>query len=134
MIKTLNGDEFYNVDWLPGMGTLIPVETIKKIGLWDNINFPQYHGDIDFTLRAKNNKINVIISPSLKIFNDTNLSSFEANNIRDIKSALTRLNSRYNIKLNIKFYRKHTSTPLWIIPFLKNIIIVIYKAVLIKRQ
>ena len=35
------------------MGVVFPVDVFKKIGLVDNINFPQYYGDADFTLRAK---------------------------------------------------------------------------------
>jgi GT2 family glycosyltransferase len=43
-----------DADWLTGMGTLIPGEIIKKASFWDAHNFPQYHGDSDFTYRAKN--------------------------------------------------------------------------------
>ena len=31
------------VDWLTGMGTVIPREVIERIGYWDNENFPQYY-------------------------------------------------------------------------------------------
>jgi GT2 family glycosyltransferase len=43
----------HKADWLPGMGTILHRSVIDKIGLLDAKNFPQYHGDSDFTLRAK---------------------------------------------------------------------------------
>ncbi len=40
-------------DLLPGRGTLIPIEVFQKIGLFDEVNFPHYAADEDFSLRAR---------------------------------------------------------------------------------
>jgi len=37
---------------LPAKGVLIPIKVYREIGIYDEINFPQYHADTDFTLRA----------------------------------------------------------------------------------
>lgn len=40
------------VNYFPGRGLLIPVEVFKKIGFYDEDNFPQTTADYDFTHRA----------------------------------------------------------------------------------
>lgn len=42
----------HQVNTFPGRGLMIPVETFKKIGLYDSNNFPQTVADLDFTARA----------------------------------------------------------------------------------
>ncbi|WP_114781490.1 glycosyltransferase family 2 protein [Botryobacter ruber] len=37
----------------PGRGLLIPMLVFKKIGLFDEVNFPHYMSDYEFTLRAR---------------------------------------------------------------------------------
>ncbi len=63
-----------SVDWLPGMGTLIPVNVIRNIGYWDAEVFPQYHGDSDFTYRAKKAGYQVNVFPQLVLWNDKSSS------------------------------------------------------------
>ncbi len=38
---------------LPGRGMLVPIEVFKRVGLLDVEAFPQYGGDLDFSLRAR---------------------------------------------------------------------------------
>ena len=57
-------------DWLPGMGTAVHRNVFEKIGLMDAQNFPQYHGDSDFTLRAKHSGYKILVIPQLQIWND----------------------------------------------------------------
>jgi GT2 family glycosyltransferase len=45
--------DFLEVDAFAGKGVLIPVEVFKKIGLYNSELLPQYHGDTEFTVRAK---------------------------------------------------------------------------------
>ncbi|NJO67967.1 MAG: hypothetical protein HC830_00630 [Bacteroidetes bacterium] len=59
------------LNWLPGMGTLIHETVVQKAGYWDNINFPQYHGDSEFTFRAYLNGFKIEVDPDLVIWNDT---------------------------------------------------------------
>ena len=49
------------VDALSGRGTLIPVETFQKVGLYDFLRLPHYGADYEFSHRAKKKGYNLII-------------------------------------------------------------------------
>jgi GT2 family glycosyltransferase len=99
------------VDWLPGMGTLIHKSIFERIGLVDNKTFPQYHGDSDFILRAKENGCKIIVYPSLRIFNDTTNSGLrhQESFILLLKSLFT-IRSNYNIKKDFQFYIRYAKS------------------------
>lgn len=99
------------VDWLPGMGTLIHKTIFDKIGFVDEKTFPQYHGDSDFIYRAKVNGCKIIVYPSLKIYNDTTSSGLRHQDsfIRLIRSMFT-IRSNYNIKKDFQFYRRYSKS------------------------
>lgn len=110
-----------SVDWLPGMGTLAHVEIYKKVGLIDNANFPQYHGDLDFTLRAKNLSFEVIVYPELRIYNDTKSTGLKSKNTwKDVKASLVSIKSLYNFKKDIVLYKKFTRTPFSYVSLMKK--------------
>ncbi len=109
--------------WLTGMGTLIPVELINKYGYWDDINFPQYHGDFDFTIRMSKEGVKIVNNDKLIIYNKTEYSSKMGFNIKSYLNSLNEIGSRYNIRKDIMIYRKHCISPLWIISLLKKHII-----------
>ncbi|MBS2099107.1 glycosyltransferase family 2 protein [Carboxylicivirga linearis] len=52
---------------LNGRGTLIPANVFKSVGFFDEVRFPQYAADYDFTLRARKKGISVMISWDIKI-------------------------------------------------------------------
>jgi len=58
--KNINVNEHVNV--LPGRGMLIPVEVIKKIGNFNKVDFPHYISDYEFTMRAFNRGIRLLLS------------------------------------------------------------------------
>lgn len=107
-----DSDEFKKIieaDWLAGMGTLIPTRVIRKIGYWDDVNFPQYHGDSDFTFRAKVNGFKIIVSPDLVIYNSVKNSGIDRKeSIREIIDLMTDVRSKSNLKKNLLFYKKHS--------------------------
>ncbi len=111
-----DGPEFEKVtgvDWLPGMGTILHADVIRKIGYWDNINFPQYHGDSDFTYRAKVAGFELLVYPQLKIWNDiTNTGLEHKGSFKVLMRSLKHVKSYYNIRIDIKFYRKFAKSPL----------------------
>lgn len=99
------------VDWLPGMGTLIPSSLIGEIGFWDDKLFPQYHGDSDFTYRAKKAGYRILVFPELKLWNDKTTSGLKHNDsFLGLYRALTDIRSNSNIKKNLAFYRRHASS------------------------
>lgn len=100
-----------SVDWLPGMGTLVPVEIVKEIGLWDDQIFPLYHGDSDFTFRAKTAGYQIIAYPQLKLWNDKTVSGIRhGGSVKGFIKTLTDRRSNSNFKDYYRFYRRHSSS------------------------
>ncbi|MDD2526938.1 MAG: glycosyltransferase family 2 protein [Lentimicrobiaceae bacterium] len=103
----------FEADWLPGMGTLIPRQVIEDIGFMDDRNFPQYHGDSDFTLRAKISGYRIVALPELRIWNDkSNSGVHHQNNFRMLIRSLHDIRSNYHIGKDIRFYSKYAGSPL----------------------
>ncbi len=102
-----------DVHWLPGMGTLVPKQTFDKIGYLDDVNFPQYHGDSDYTYRAFKNGFQIKVYPNLKIYNNTGNTGMKyPETYKQLKESMKSLKSNYNIKKDIKFYKIHSESPL----------------------
>ncbi len=64
-----------DVQYLPGKGVLIPVEVFRKIGLYDADNFPHYHADSDFVLRAFEAGHRVLLDYDSIVYSDVNLNN-----------------------------------------------------------
>jgi GT2 family glycosyltransferase len=98
-------------DWLTGMGTVVHKSVIDKIGYWDDTNFPQYHGDSDFTYRAKINGFKIKVFPELKIWNDVkNTGLKHGDSLRNLMKIMVDTRSNYNLKKNLLFYRKYAKS------------------------
>jgi GT2 family glycosyltransferase len=105
--------EKYEVDWLTGMGTLVPREVIEKIGYWDARRFPQYYGDSDFTYRARIKGFKILVHRRLKIVNDLTSSGIKhITRFREIIPTLTNIKSIHHIGKNFMFYRLYSKSPL----------------------
>ena len=107
---TIDSKKYSNVisaDWLPGMGTLLHRTVIDTIGFWDNTAFPQYHGDSDFTLRAKLAGFKIRIYPQLRIWNNKEQSGIIHNGkIKLLFRSFVDIKSNFNIRKDFLFYRK----------------------------
>jgi len=57
----------YRVNTFPGRGLLIPMDTFKKIGLYDSKNLPQTVADLDFTARADSSGYEIFCNYDAKI-------------------------------------------------------------------
>lgn len=101
--------------WFTGMGTLIPSNILIKLNFFDFENFPHYHGDTDFTLRAFESGIELVAYPDLKIWNKVEYSFVSASTWSGYFKSLKSIKSRYNIKTETAFLRSHSVTPLWIL-------------------
>lgn len=73
----------YRVEMMPGNGVLIPREVFDKIGFYDEINFPQYHADSEFIMRASINGFLPVISLEARIVNQI-LRKPLVNNVKDL--------------------------------------------------
>jgi len=103
----------HEADWLPGMGTFIHRSVFEKTGMVDEVNFPQYHGDSDFTFRAKLAGYNILVYPELKIWNDkTNSAILHNNNYSQLIRTLNDIKSNYHIAKDILFYRRYSTSAL----------------------
>ena len=104
-------NQITHVDWLTGMGTIIPKIVVEKIGYWDSINFPQYHGDSDFTYRAKLKGFKIIVNPELVIYNNVKNSGIEHHgSIKQLIKLMTDLRSKANFYKKYKFYKIHSKS------------------------
>jgi GT2 family glycosyltransferase len=122
--RQADGEQYqhsFEVDWFPGMGTCIHNSVFESIGLLDEENFPQYHGDSDFTFRARKAGFKLIAHPSLVIYNDVSNTGIQHNNsFGKLYQSLTGLKSNYNIRKNILFLRKHSASPKAYLPLVKK--------------
>ncbi len=117
-----DGEKFASpvrADWLPGMGTLVPIKVIHKIGYWDAVNFPQYHGDSDFTYRAKLSGFELWVYPQLRIWNNReNTGLKHGGSFKKLRLLFTDTKSNFNWKMNMLFYRKYSKNPFAYLPIL----------------
>jgi len=98
-------------DWLPGMGTVIHKSIYNKVGMVDAVNFPQYHGDSDYTYRAKLAGSKIVVIPELKIYNDTRNSGLKHDeSFTKMIQSLYSIKSNYNVKKDFIFYRKYAKS------------------------
>lgn len=97
-----------DVDWLPGMGTCLHRSIIEKIGYWDEVNFPQYHGDSDFTCRARENGFILRVYPELRLWNHTDhTGALHQGRWKDLFRSFSSIRSNYHIGKDIMFYHRH---------------------------
>jgi GT2 family glycosyltransferase len=96
----------FEVDWFPGMGTTFHRTVFEKIGLVDEENFPQYHGDSDFTFRAKKAGFKLIAYPELVIYND----GANRKSSKTLYHSLTDTGSLYNFSKYMKFFGRHATS------------------------
>ncbi|WP_163323651.1 glycosyltransferase family 2 protein [Draconibacterium mangrovi] len=131
-VRHLTKDVYPNkTNCLTGMGTIIPSKVIEEIGYWDNKNFPQYYGDLDFTLRAHESNFKLSVKTNLVIFNKTEHSSFNHKmELKNYRSSLNKIQSRYNIKIESRFHKKHSKTPLWRLTMLLKHLIYLNKNII----
>ena len=99
-----------DIDWCGGMGVLIPKKIIDEVGFFDEITFPQYHGDADFMLRAKNKNKQIIVFPKLLIYNNRETTGTNNENLTMAIKSITKIGSNYNLKKDIEFYRRHSTS------------------------
>lgn len=131
-----NESEAYNkpmeVDWLTGMGTIVPAKIIHQIGYWNEKDFPQYHGDTEFTYRATKRGYKNLVLPSLVLWNDVSNSGIsKKESVKDLIAMLKDKRSLYNLKVNLKFLNYYSKSlfayfylvkmyAIWFGGFLKN--------------
>lgn len=64
---------YVEVEFMPGNGVLIHRSVFDKIGLYDEKNYPHYHADSEFILRAKKHGFKAAICLDAVVFNDVDV-------------------------------------------------------------
>ena len=91
-----------------GMGVLIPTSIFKRIGFFDENNFPQKCGDADFYLRAEDNGIPMYYEPNMIVYDNNKSTGFKSNkSIKSIIDAYSYPKGYMNLKIDSKFYFKY---------------------------
>lgn len=100
-IDNEKNNELREVDFITGMGCLIPAEVFNEVGCYNEDFLPQYFADAEITLRAKKHGYKLIFNPNAKIWNDVTSRSWkfpEQINFKAIKYILFHKGSPYNLK------------------------------------
>lgn len=101
-----------DVDWVPGMGVLIPRQCFELVGPYDSKRFPHYRADMDFSLRAKRAGFRLVYEPRSLVWNDksqTGLQLPERVRWRDVREILTSRRSTFNVRETVPFFATHSS-------------------------
>lgn len=103
------------VDWFLGIGVMLHKRIVEKVGYLDEVDFPHYHADIDYALRARYEGFKNVVFHELRLLNDmetTGISHKKDKSLKDFFASFTSIKSNLNIRRNLKFYRKHTTSRL----------------------
>lgn len=102
------------VDWMPGMGVLVPRACYEAVGGYDERGFPHYMGDADFSLRVHLAGFTLHYEPRSVIWNDTSQTGLQMPHrptLRDVRTLLTDRRSQFNLRENIPFFYRHAPRP-----------------------
>jgi GT2 family glycosyltransferase len=97
--------------WLTGMGVLVPSEVFRKVGFYDEKNFPLYFGDADFSERARRAGFGLWVNPKSIVYADTDDNWVGRNvkrpRVRFIYDLFTLINSPFQWRTRHLFYKKY---------------------------
>lgn len=103
-------DRLVPCDWLPGSALMFDSALFEELGGFDERRFPQYRGDIDFTMRAREAGHPLHATHACAASNDfsqTGTSFHEKFTLRKFIQGLTSLRSNYNLRETLPFAWRH---------------------------
>jgi GT2 family glycosyltransferase len=106
-----NLQQTVKTDLLPGRGILIPISVFKELGLYDNVAFPHYMADEDFSMRARKAGYRLLISTHAAVLNHVAATGIN-NKKRSFKyfiNVLTSIKSPSNIRNRWNWAWKHAT-------------------------
>jgi GT2 family glycosyltransferase len=107
-------------DWLPGCALAFSRNLYEAVRGFDARLFPQYRGDIDFTLRARKAGFSCVVTPNAWVLNDARQTGLRIDrqiSLRDALSGFFSKRSNYNLRESVRFALRHCP-PLWLAPHL----------------
>jgi GT2 family glycosyltransferase len=100
-----NFEEPMECDWVHGSSTIIPAAAFGELGLFDRDNYPQYHGDTEFSLRAKQRGYRLLVEPRSVVCNRTAVSAgTSALNRESIGVMVSDYRSPFYFHANLRLY------------------------------
>jgi GT2 family glycosyltransferase len=102
---------------LPGRGTLIPATAFREAGLFDEVNFPHYMADDDFSLRAQKLGYALIVDTRCVVFSHVGATGLNGElskkkRIAQLKADFTSIRSPTKLSVRWQWARKHGKSPL----------------------
>lgn len=118
-VERLPGEP-YPVDWLFGMGTVVPLALLPRIGLPDGDRFPMAFGDTDFSLRAAACGVPLLVEPRARLAHDVGTYDARAAGPPSAELYVSWMRDpRHNLSLAAHFelWRRHGPRLLWPLSF-----------------
>ncbi len=106
----LESDRMVDCDWLPGSALAFSADLFVELDGFDERRFPQYRGDIDFTLRARLLGRRCVVTYACYVVNDRSQGGLGFDGRigpRRFVSGLVSLKSNYNVREAIPFALRH---------------------------
>lgn len=105
----LNSLSLIGSDSLPGRGTIFPVALVKDIGFYNDKYFPQYFGDEDFSLRAKENGYQLYVNANAKVLSHVKMTGTgrHSPSFFEFIASLFSIRSPNQLSRRIKFAIRH---------------------------
>lgn len=95
-------------DWVHASSTMYPSAVFRKIGFFDNDNFPQYHGDADFSLRAAKAGYSLLVEPRSIVYRRIEKSGgLVLLDKSGLWQNITNIRSIFYFKANYRLYAAH---------------------------
>jgi len=114
-VSRLKDIEYLKSDTIAARGLLIPGYVINKVGLLDEINFPQYRSDEDYALSCRKAGINVYISTSCIVYNNRANTGYDHTihevSLKKIYRSLFSILSTNNLSIRWKWAKKNSRIP-----------------------
>jgi GT2 family glycosyltransferase len=120
--------ELFEADWLFGMGTLVPRDVFRRIGFPDAEHFPQAWGDVDFSMRAKEAGIPVLVAPRARLFHEVGAYDPRAAGPPSARLYVSWMrDERHNLSLasHAALWRRHGPRLLWPFSFALRVIVLL---------
>lgn len=103
-------DEEVECDWLSGAALAFGREVFESVDGFDARRFPQYRGDVDFTMRARAAGYKCVVTYASWVVNDTTdtwINFRRRLTYREFLLGFVSLRSSYNLRETVRFAWRH---------------------------
>lgn len=100
-------------DFLPGRGTLFPINVFEELGYFDQENFPHYAADEDFVLKCKKADYKIVVAPKAIVLSYANETCIQAKktSFYQFKSSFYTIKSPNNLNKRWVWAKKNAPFP-----------------------